>query len=68
MKLPCHLTTQLGVRKHKFKKPCANYMNLSCMFTGKLCFLVLRQKYHTVQAVVSVSESISKQMVKYASE
>lgn len=35
---------------------------------GKLCFLVLRQQYHTVQAVVAVSDSVSKQMVKFASD
>ena len=35
---------------------------------GKLGFLVLRQQYHTVQAVLSVSETISKQMVKFATE
>lgn len=35
---------------------------------GKLCFLVLRQQYHTVQAVVSVSDAVSKQMVRYASD
>ena len=35
---------------------------------GKLCFLMLRQQYHTVQAVVSVSEKVSKQMVRFASE
>ncbi|CAI7999537.1 Aspartate--tRNA ligase, cytoplasmic [Geodia barretti] len=36
--------------------------------TGKLGFLVLRQQYHTVQAVISVSETISKQMVKFATD
>jgi nondiscriminating aspartyl-tRNA synthetase len=36
--------------------------------TGKLGFLVLRQQYHTVQTVVSVSETISKQMVKFATD
>ena len=35
---------------------------------GKLCFLVLRQQYHTVQAVVAVSDTVSKQMVQYTSE
>ena len=35
---------------------------------GKLCFLVLRQQYHTVQAVVAVSDTVSKQMVRYTSE
>ena len=35
---------------------------------GKLCFLVLRQQYHTVQAVVSMSDKVSKQMVRFAAE
>ena len=35
---------------------------------GKLCFLVLRQQYHTVQAVLSVSDKVSKQMVRFAAE
>ena len=35
---------------------------------GKLCFLVLRERYHTVQAVIAVSEQVSKQMVRYAAE
>ena len=34
---------------------------------GKLCFIVLRQCYHTVQAVISVSDKVSKQMTRYAS-
>ncbi len=37
------------------------------VFPGKLCFLVIRQQYHTVQAVLSVSETVSKQMIRYAS-
>lgn len=36
--------------------------------TGKLCFLVLRQQYHTVQAVLSVSDKVSKQMVRFAAD
>ena len=40
----------------------------SFFLQGKLGFLVLRQQYHTVQAVISVSETISKQMVKFATE
>ncbi|XP_064396558.1 aspartate--tRNA ligase, cytoplasmic-like [Halichondria panicea] len=35
---------------------------------GKLCFIVLRQQYHTVQAVVAVSETVSKQMTKFATD
>eukprot|EP00127_Corallochytrium_limacisporum_P005326 Clim_evm2s203 gene=Clim_evmTU2s203 len=33
--------------------------------TGKNCFMVLREKHHTLQAVVSVNEVVSKQMVKF---
>lgn len=36
--------------------------------SGKLCFLVLRQQYHTIQAVLSVSDKVSKQMVRFAAE
>ena len=35
---------------------------------GKLCYLVLRQQYHTVQPVVAVADTVSKQMVQYTSE
>lgn len=34
--------------------------------TGKQCFLVLRQQNATIQALVAVSETVSKQMVKFA--
>lgn len=34
--------------------------------TGKQCFVMIRQRYHTVQAFLAVSENVSKQMVKYA--
>jgi len=34
---------------------------------GKQCFMVLRQQQFTVQCLVNVSENISKQMVKFAS-
>lgn len=33
---------------------------------GKQCFFVLRQRQSTVQCIVSVSETVSKQMVKFA--
>ena len=33
--------------------------------TGKQCFFTIRQRYHTVQALVVASETISKQMVKF---
>ena len=33
---------------------------------GNGCFLVLRQKFHTVQAVLFKGEAVSKEMVKYA--
>lgn len=34
---------------------------------GKQCFIVLRQREHTVQVLINVSESISKSMVKFSS-
>lgn len=34
---------------------------------GKQCFIVLRQKEFTVQALVNVSDSVSKSMVKFSS-
>lgn len=34
--------------------------------TGKQCFVMMRQRYWTVQAFVAVNENISKQMVKFA--
>lgn len=34
--------------------------------TGKQCFFTIRQRYHTVQALVISGETISKQMVKFA--
>ncbi|KAK9871593.1 hypothetical protein WA026_012973 [Henosepilachna vigintioctopunctata] len=34
---------------------------------GKQCFIVMRQREHTIQVLVNVSESISKEMVKFAS-
>lgn len=33
---------------------------------GKQCFLVLRQQSSTVQAIISVNEVVSKQMVKFS--
>lgn len=33
---------------------------------GKQCFFVLRQQHYSVQCLVAVSETISKQMVKFA--
>ena len=35
---------------------------------GNLCFIVLRQQFSTVQAILSVDEVISKGMVSYASK
>ncbi|XP_057293217.1 aspartate--tRNA ligase, cytoplasmic-like [Hydractinia symbiolongicarpus] len=35
--------------------------------TGKQCFIMLRQRQYSIQALVAVSENISKQMVKYTS-
>lgn len=34
---------------------------------GKQCFIVLRQQEFTVQVILCVSENVSKQMVKFAS-
>uniref|UniRef100_A0A7M5UU82 Aspartyl-tRNA synthetase n=1 Tax=Clytia hemisphaerica TaxID=252671 RepID=A0A7M5UU82_9CNID len=34
--------------------------------TGKQCFIVVRQRYFTVQGFMAVNENISKQMVKFA--
>jgi len=34
--------------------------------TGKQCFIVVRQRYFTVQGFLAVNENVSKQMVKYA--
>lgn len=35
---------------------------------GKQCFIVLRQQQYTVQVIISVSETVSKTMVKFASK
>jgi aspartyl/asparaginyl-tRNA synthetase len=35
---------------------------------GNLCFIVIRQQFSTVQAILSVDEVISKGMVQYASK
>ena len=34
-------------------------------YTGKLAFVVLRQQFHTVQAVADVDETVSKAMIKF---
>lgn len=36
--------------------------------TGKMCFVVIREQFATVQAVLAVSESISKGMVTFAAK
>ncbi len=33
---------------------------------GKLCFITLREKFSSIQAVLAVNETISKGMVEYA--
>ena len=33
--------------------------------TGKQCFFTIRQRCHTIQALVVTSENVSKQMVKF---
>lgn len=35
---------------------------------GKQCFIVLRQQEFTIQVIICVSETVSKQMVKFASK
>lgn len=35
---------------------------------GKQCFFTLRQKFNTIQGLISVSETISKKMVKFVAE
>lgn len=37
-------------------------------FSGKQCFLVLRQQQFNVQALVAVGDRASKQMVKFAAK
>lgn len=36
--------------------------------TGKMCFIVVREQFATVQAVLAVSEGISKGMVTFAAK
>lgn len=36
--------------------------------TKKQCFFTIRQRFHTVQALVNVSDTVSKQMVKFVSD
>ena len=50
-----------------------NQLLLSCdlsvmCLTGKQCFFVIRQQHFTVQALLFVGESVSKQMVKFVSK
>jgi len=33
-----------------------------------MCFIVLRQQRHTLQGVLSINDSISKQMVKFVGQ
>ena len=42
-----------------------NFMSSSLHIVGKQCFFVLRQQQFTVQAVAAVSESMSRQMIKF---
>lgn len=35
---------------------------------GKQCFFVIRQNCYTIQALLYVTENISKQMVKFAAK
>lgn len=35
---------------------------------GKQCFFVIRQRFHTIQALLSVNETVSKKMVKFAAD
>lgn len=38
------------------------------IFTGKQCFLVLRQQQFNIQGLVAVGDHVSKQMVKFAAK
>jgi aspartyl/asparaginyl-tRNA synthetase len=40
-------------------------MPLFLPYIGKQCFLIIRQHYATVQAIIAVSETVSKSMVKF---
>jgi len=35
---------------------------------GKQCFFVVRQQHYTIQALLFVGQSVSKQMVKFVSK
>lgn len=48
--------------------PLTACLNLLFVFSGKQCFLVLRQQQFNVQALVAVGDRASKQMVKFAAK
>eukprot|EP00731_Ephydatia_muelleri_P032548 Em0024g92a len=52
----------------KTASPPQMWWEVTLFIPGKLCFLVLRQQYHTIQAVVAVGDKVSKQMVKFAAD
>lgn len=45
-------------------------IHLCCflLYSGKQCFLVLRQQQFNIQALVAVGQHASKQMVKFAAK
>lgn len=45
-------------------------IHLRCfsLYSGKQCFLVLRQQQFNIQALVAVGQHASKQMVKFAAK
>ena len=43
-------------------------LNTSRKTNNKQCFFTIRQRFHTVQAIASVNEKVSKSMVKFVSD
>ena len=39
-----------------------------CLLAGKQCFFIVRQQHFTIQALLFVGQSVSKQMVKFVSK
>lgn len=68
------LKTQLncGITFSSFTKTSSSLslIHLCCflLYSGKQCFLVLRQQQFNIQALVAVGQHASKQMVKFAAK
>ena len=48
-----------------------NYINIYTkmfLFAGKQCFFVVRQAQFSIQALLSVGEKVSKQMIKFVAK